>query len=71
MKYINIEDHKKLLNCVATSAASLHDHQQELSNSQVSVDAEFLLHAYELLLAYAYTYEGHEAELCFHNECSC
>lgn len=71
MKYVNIESHKKLLDCVAVSAASLLEQEHDLANCQVSVDAEFLLHTYEILLAYAYTYEGHEAEICNSVDCHC
>ena len=70
MKYTNEKTHKELLACVANAAIALEE--QDLEGCKVSVDAEFLLHTYELLLAYAHTYEHHQIEVgadC--SNCSC
>ena len=69
MGYSSVKSHKEVLSCVAAAAGSLEE--QDVSGCMVTVEADFLKHVYELLLAYALTYEQHQVELCHCEQCNC
>ena len=62
--YSREKENKQVLDCVLAAAIDLQSKDDFVETCQISVDADFLLHVYDLLLAYAYTYEGHQADPC-------
>lgn len=63
--YASVPSHKALLNYAYEAAAQLQETytDEEMRMKTVEINVAFLHYVYELLLAYALTYEDHE--------CSC
>jgi len=61
MNYSDDMQHSNILETVCEASCDLQGafSDVEMSNNTVEVNADFLHHVYELLLAYALTYEGY------------
>ncbi len=74
-KYIDDVQHRDVLDKTCSACNTLCDvfpTENDMKGSVVEVDAEFLYHVYELLLAYSHTYENYECTCgCMHEEQHC